>query len=177
MAAQDKVVAYVGQGKGKNLSSLGDLLTQVASMSDVKPEKAEGLSPSTTLSAPFSGSKIKIKNVVNKINGLVNEYVTLANGVRSRWPVGLGKYLLEKTNNAMSQKGVLQVDKIDGNNGNWVFMNGRAVGLSNKLNDFESIAVRMGHYETTLAKLTASLSGKTNKVKHFKAKPPRWPGN
>merc|ERR1711924_588183 len=51
--------------------------------------------------------------------------------------------------------GVLQVDKVEGHSGNWVFVNGHAVGLSNKLNDFEGLAVRMGHYEATLAKLTA----------------------
>merc|ERR1712028_219728 len=108
VSTEAKVVEYVGKGKGKNLSSLGDLLVNVAAMSAVKP----------------------------------------------------GKYLLEKTNNAMSAKGVLQVDKVDGKSGNWVFLNGRAVGLSNKLNDFEGLAVRMANYEATLAKLTATLSGK-----------------
>jgi len=93
--------------------------------------------------------------------------------------MGLGKYLLFKLNASMSAKGALQVDKVDGKSGNWVFLNGHAVGLSNKLNDFESLAVRMGHYEATLAKLTATLSGK-----HIKpdkqltyAKPPEWEGN
>merc|ERR1740130_1644943 len=160
VTAEDKVVEYVGKGKGRNLSSLGDLLTQIAALSDVKPGKAEGLSPSSTLTTPFSGDKVKVKNSVNKINGLVNEFVTVANGVRERWPMGLGKYLLAKANNAMSEKGVLQVDKIDDKSGNWVFVNGHAVGLSNKLNDFEGLAVRMGAYESTLAKLTATLSGK-----------------
>merc|ERR1712166_840559 len=160
VTAEDKVVEYVGKGKGRNLSSLGDLLTQIAALSDVKPGKAEGLSPSSTLTTPFSGDKVKVKNSVNKINGLVNEFVTVANGVRERWPMGLGKYLLAKANNAMSEKGVLQVDKIDDKSGNWVFVNGHAVGLSNKLNDFEGLAVRMGHYESTLAKLTAALAGK-----------------
>merc|ERR1711865_478921 len=137
VSAEAKVVEYVGKGKGKNLSSLGDPLVNVAAMSAVKPGKAEGLSPSSTLRAPFSGAKVTIKNSVNKINGLVNEFVTL-----------------------MSAKGVLQVDKVDGKSGNWVFLNGRAVGLSNKLNDFEGLAVRMANYEATLAKLTATLSGK-----------------
>merc|ERR1711924_43210 len=61
---------------------------------------------------------------------------------------------------SMLGKGVLQVDKVSNHAGNFVFINGRAVGLSNKLNDFESIAVRMAKYESTLAKLTAHLSGK-----------------
>merc|ERR1740130_1875375 len=179
VTASDKVVEYVGKGKGRNLSSLGDLLVNVAGLSSVKPGKAEGLSPSSTLTTPFSGDKVKVKNSVNKINGLVNEFVTVANGVRERWPMGLGKYLLEKTNNAMSEKGVLQVDKVDGKSGNWVFLNGHAVGLSNKLNDFEGLAVRMGAYESTLAKLTATLSGKHIKPakQMVYAKAPEWQGN
>merc|ERR1712100_410516 len=75
-------------------------------------------------------------------------------------PMGLGKYLLNKLEHSMHKKGVLQVDKIEGKPGNFVFMNGHAVGLSNKFNDFEGLAVRMGPYEATLAKLTAALSGK-----------------
>jgi len=179
ITAEDKIVDYVGKGKGKNLSSLGDLLVNVAATSAIKPQKAEGISPSSSLAAPFSGNKIAIKNSVNKINGLVNEFIEVANSCRERWPMGLGKYLLFKLNASMSAKGALQVDKVDGKSGNWVFLNGHAVGLSNKLNDFESLAVRMGHYEATLAKLTATLSGK-----HIKpdkqltyAKPPEWEGN
>merc|ERR1711924_152772 len=33
----------MGKGKGKNLSSIGDLLTQVAALSQVKIKKAEGV--------------------------------------------------------------------------------------------------------------------------------------
>merc|ERR1712031_111474 len=119
-----------------------------------------GLSPSDSLPAIFTADRVKIDNKVSKINGLVNEYVNLVNGVRMRWPMGLGKYLLLKLEASMKEKGVLQVDKIDEKSGNWVFLNGHAVGLSNKLNDFESLAVRMAHYEASLAKLTAVLSGK-----------------
>merc|ERR1711908_55673 len=97
---------------------------------------------------------------VSKINGLVNEYTGNTNAVRGRWPMGLGKYLLSKLEESMLEKGVLQVDKVSEESGNFVFLNGHAVGLSNKLNDFESLAVRMAHYEQTLAKLTAALSGK-----------------
>merc|ERR1712230_194929 len=117
---------------------------------------------------------------MGKINGLVHEYVNICNGVRNRWPMGLGKYLLLKLEGSMTKKGVLQVDKISEKSGNWVFMNGHAVGLSNKLNDFEGLAVRMAHYESTLAKLTAKLSGKVHKPivkKPVYAKPPEWSGN
>merc|ERR1711939_462545 len=127
----DKLHKYIGEGNGKNLSSLGDLLSNIASMSNVVAKKAEGLAPpGGKLKAVFSGDDIKVDNSVSK-------------------------------------KGVLQVDKVEGHSGNWVFVNGHAVGLSNKLNDFEGLAVRMGHYEATLAKLTASLTGKAGKpAKH-----------
>merc|ERR1711939_250484 len=122
----------------------------------------------------------KLKEYVNKGNGLVNEYSGVTNAVRARWPMGLGKYLLLKLEESMLGKGALQVDKASNHAGNFVFLNGRAVGLSNKLNDFESLAVRMGHYEATLAKLTASLAGKKHSPagkKPFAVSPPEWPGN
>merc|ERR1712146_812433 len=126
------------------------------------------------------GKKIKVSNSVTKINGLVNEYTGVINAVRARWPMGLGKYLLLKLEESMLGKGVLQVDKVSNHAGNFVFLNGRAVGLSNKHNVFESLAVRMGHYEATLAKLTASLAGRKHSPagkKPFSVAPPEWPGN
>merc|ERR1712100_418000 len=173
--------AYVVKGKGKNLSSLGDLLTTVAGLSSVKAQKAEGLGAGAkSIPAIFSAKKVKVKAMLTKINGLVNEYTGVINAVRARWPMGLGKYLLLKLEESMLTKGVLQVDKVSNHAGNWVFLNGRAVGLSNKLNDFESLAVRMGHYEATLAKLTAALAGKKHKPagkKPYSVPAPEWPGN
>jgi len=173
-----KLGDYTAKGKGKNLSSLGDLLTSIAALSDVKPQPAEGLSASSSLSTPFSGSKVKVDNKVTKINYMVNEFVSSCNQVRMRWPMGLGKYLLLKLQSSMSGKGVLQVDKIDEKSGNFVFLNGHSVGLSNKLNDFEDLAVSMGAYEKTLAKLTSELSGSVKKVlaKRAMATPPEWDG-
>merc|ERR1719359_1889490 len=97
-AAEQQINAYVAKGKGKNLNSLGDLLTNVAGMSKVTPTKQEGLSPSDHIPSIFTG---------------------MANG-------GV------KIDNKVAEKA-----------GNWVYINGHAVGLSNKLNDFESLAVRM----------------------------------
>merc|ERR1711998_521801 len=114
VTATEKLAKYVGAGKGKNLSSLGDLLVNIAAMSAVKPAKAEGISPSSTLPEVFSGGSVKVDNSINKINGLVNEFVTVSNSCRQRWPMGLGKYLLLKLEASMSEKGVLQVDKIEG---------------------------------------------------------------
>merc|ERR1719199_361679 len=181
VTAGDKLKQYVIKGKGKNLSSLGDLLSTVAGLSHVKAVKAEGVGAGASkIPAIFTSKKIKVSNSVTKINGLVNEYTGVINAVRARWPMGLGKYLLLKLEESMLGKGVLQVDKVSNHAGNWVFLNGRAVGLSNKLNDFESLAVRMGHYEATLAKLTASLAGKKHSPagkKPFAVSPPEWPGN
>merc|ERR1719182_768018 len=180
VTAGDKLKDYVIKGKGKNLSSLGDLLTTVAGLSAVKAQKAEGLGAGAkTIPAIFSARKVKVKAMLTKINGLVNEYTGVINAVRARWPMGLGKYLLLKLEESMLAKGVLQVDKVSNHAGNFVFVNGRAVGLSNKLNDFESLAVRMGHYEATLAKLTAALAGKGRNPakKAYSVKPPEWPGN
>jgi len=181
VTAGDKLKDYVIKGKGKNLSSLGDLLTTVAGLSAVKAQKAEGLGAGAkSIPAIFSAKKVKVKAMLTKINGLVNEYTGVINAVRARWPMGLGKYLLLKLEESMLGKGVLQVDKVSNHAGNWVFLNGRAVGLSNKLNDFESLAVRMGHYEATLAKLTAALAGKKHKPagkKPYSVPAPEWPGN
>jgi len=179
VTAGDNLSEYTRKGAGKNLSSLGDLLNSVALLSAVKPQPAEGLSPSGELPLMFSSATIKVDNKVTKINGMVNEFVETANTVRMRWPMGLGKYLLNKLEASMNGKGVLQVDKIDEKEGNWVFLNGHSVGLSNKLNDFEELAVQMGAYEATLAKITAELSGKTTKVlnKRAYAKAPEWKGN
>merc|ERR1711907_31107 len=172
VTAGDKLKQYVIKGKGKNLSSLGDLLSTVAGLSHVKAVKAEGVGA--------GGDSVPAIFNSTKINGLCNEYSGVTNAVRARWPMGLGKYLLLKLEESMLGKGVLQVDKVSNHAGNFVFLNGRAVGLSNKLNDFESLAVRMGHYEATLAKLTASLAGRKHSPagkKPFSVAPPEWPGN
>merc|ERR1712110_273621 len=114
---------------------------------------------------------------MGKINGLVNEYSMVVNQVRARWPLGLGKYLLMKFEESMSKKGVLQVNKVGGKSGNFVFVNGRTVGLSNKLSDFESLAVKMVRYEGALSKLTANLASKVKGKKPTTVKPPEWQGN
>lgn len=182
VTAEQEIVNYVGKGKGKNLSSLGDLLVNIAAVADVKPQKSEGVfagDEGSTITSVFSNDKITIDAGVSEVNGLVYEFVGIAHGVRERWPMGLGKYLLSKLEDSMKGSGCLQVDKITQKSGNWVFINGHAVGLSNKLNDFESLAVRMQHYEATLAKLTAEISGK----KAQPAKPgfylpkPEWSGD
>jgi len=179
VAAMDKITDYTAKGKGRNLSSIGDLLTTVGALSAVKAPKAEGLGMGGKILPPvFSGKDIKVKGAVARINGLVNEYATSAAQVRARWPMGLGKYLLDKLQVSMEGKGVLQVDKVSGKAGNFVYVNGRSVGLSNKLSDFAALASRMSVYEAVLAKLTSKLTvGPKTKPKAFSAKPPEWQGN
>merc|ERR1711871_1756262 len=180
VSARGKLSKYVKKG-GKNLSSLGELMTAVAALSGVKVPKAEGIgSGASSIPAIFSAKDVKVSNIASKINGLVNEYSGVLARVRRVWPKGLGKYLLMKLEESMLAKGVLQVDKVSGKKGNFVFVNGRTVGLSNKLNDFESLAVHMKKYEATLAALTAKLAGKVSRhnKKHIAyVKPPAWKGD
>merc|ERR1712097_112360 len=127
----------------------------------------------------YAGKKIKEAKSLSKINGLVNEFTRSVGQVRMRWPLGLGKYLLDKLEESMMTRGVLEVDKIAGKRGNFVFINGRSVGLSNKLNDFSKLSSGMTAYESTLAKLTAQLT-KSSKGKKpagkIVVKPPEWQG-
>merc|ERR1711998_787541 len=158
VSSADKVEDYVSKGKGRALSSIGDLLGTVAGMGAVHAKPAEGLGMGgSTLPQIFSGDEIKVSNAVAAINGLVNEYTTCALQVRQRWPMGLGKHLMDKLEESMTGKGVLQVDKVEGKSGNFVYVNGRSVGLSNKLSDFASLAARMTTYESVLAKLTSKI--------------------
>merc|ERR1712054_386204 len=154
VSAADKIADYVGEGKGRGLSSIGDLLQTVAAI-----------------------GAVKVPNAVAKINGLVNEFTVSAKQGRERWPMGLGKYLLDKPEESMMGKGVLQVDKVDGKPGNYVFVNGHSVGLSNKLSDFASLAAKMTTYESVLAKLTSKLTVGPHTSAKVYAKPPEWQGN
>merc|ERR1711898_28023 len=177
VSSADLVIDYRKKGKnGRNLSSVGDLLQTISALGAVKPPKAVGLGMGgKTIPSIFKSYNIKVGNNVAAINGLVNEYSTSCAQVRARWPMGLGKYLLDKLEESMLAKGVLQVDKVPGKAGNFVYMNGRSVGLSNKLNDFAKLAARMSIYESVLAKLTAKLSV-PHKPAKFYAKAPEWQG-
>merc|ERR1711959_780086 len=177
VASADKVIDYRKKGKnGRNLSSIGDLLQTVAALGAVRPPKAEGVGMGgDKIPTIFTGKTLKVPGAVAAINGLVNEYSTSCSQVRMRWPMGLGKYLMDKLEEVMLDKGILQVDKVSGKAGNFVYMNGRSVGLSNKLNDFAKLAARMSVYESVLAKLTAKLS-MPHKPAKFYAKPPEWEG-
>merc|ERR1712072_261217 len=161
-----------------NLSSVGDLLRAIALNGAVKAPKAMGLGMGgNKLRSVFSGKAIKVKNSV-AAHGLVNEYTNACKTVRANWPMGLGKYLMDRLETSMLSKGVLQVDKVSGKKGHYVYINGRSVGLSNKLNDFASLAARMSVYENVLAKLTAKLPSTSAGMHRMKnVMPPQWKGN
>merc|ERR1711998_522219 len=131
-AAADKIADYLQKGKGRNLSSVGDLLNSISAVSGTRTKPAQGPGfGGDSIPLVFSGSEVKVDNAVSKINGLVNEYIDQISQVKSRWRLGLGKYLVSKLEIAM------------GKAGNYVFMNAHSVGLSSKLSDFEGLAVRM----------------------------------
>merc|ERR1712054_473943 len=177
VAAADLVEDYVVKGKGRGLSSIGDLLTGIGSMEAVHAPLKEGLGMGgTELPTIFSGETLHVSGAVAAINGLVDEYTDACVQVRDRWPMGLGKYLLSKLEVSMADKGVLQVDKVEGKSGNYVFINGRSVGLSNKLSDFSDLAAKMTTYESVLAKLTAKIVPPTTPQPFF-APGPEWEGN
>merc|ERR1711977_78892 len=174
--AADKISDYVAKGKGRGLGSIGDLLKTVGSRANVKVGKAEGVGAgASSIPLIFSSKYVKVSNPVNKINWLVDEYIKLLAEVQQRWPMGLGKYLLSKVEGNMQKAGVLEVDRISGKAGNFVFINAHSVGLSSKLSDFEKLAVRMTHYQSTLAKMTGKLAQKHKKMRaKLVVKPPEW---
>merc|ERR1719174_3640933 len=174
--AADQVQDYLAKGKGRNLSSLGDLLKSIGALKDVKALAAKGVGfGGKTIELPFSGSIVKADDSVSKVNGLVNEYLGMMTGVKARWPLGLGKYLIAKLEVAMQGTGALEVDKISDKAGNFVFINAHAVGLSSKLSDFETLAVRMTHYEKMLSTMTAKLPA-TKLAGKIVIGPPQWQG-
>merc|ERR1712159_919771 len=177
VSAADKVEDYVTEGKGRGLSSIGDLLLTIGAQGAVHAPAEEGVGMGgDELPEIFSGKNIKVSNAVGAINGLVNAYTEACGQVRNRWPMGLGKYLLDRLEISMTGKGVLQVDKVEGKSGNFVYINGRSVGLSNKMSDFSVLASRMSTYESVLAKLTAKIEVPKKPAK-FYAGPPEWEGN
>ena len=177
VAAADLITDSVTKGKGRGLSAIGDLLVSVAAMGAVKATPAEGLGDgSDHIPQIFSGGEVQVSNAVAAINGLVNEYTDIANQVEERWPMGLGKYLMDRLEMSMMEKGVLMVDKVEGKSGNMVFINGHSVGLSNKLDEFSTLAASMNSYESVLAKLTAKITAPVI-PSPVEAPPPEWQGN
>merc|ERR1711998_659052 len=82
---------------GKGLSSIGDLLMQIAIVSEIKTKPTEGLSAGGgELTPAFGGDFVPDVKEITKVNGLCDEYYKVRANVDGAWPYGLGKYLLMK---------------------------------------------------------------------------------
>merc|ERR1711988_583232 len=151
-AGQDTILEYIQKGGGsrKGLNSIGDFLQSVAVVPEVKE--------------------------INKVNGLCDEYMQVYAAVRARWPYGIGKYMLVKLADSMTKEGVLRVGSKSGSSGQWVMMNAKTLGLSNKLDEFDSIAVRITHYQDFLDKLSAVLPHKKI-IAPYSVPPPEYQGD
>merc|ERR1711959_309290 len=173
------IIDYTTKNSGRGLSSVGDFLTTVASLSQVRTKPWEGPGAGGKKMLPlFGGKSVPVSQSWSKTNGLCNEYTKAMTLVRQRWPLGLGHYLLGKVQASMQKNGLLTVGKVTGKSGQMVFVNGHAIGLSNKLADFDKLACRAKEYQTFLHHLTAKLPKKIKKKgkKAFNVKPPEWSG-
>jgi len=177
-AADDKIIDFVQSSKGyRNLMSIGDFLQTVAIAAKSKTDVAYGIGAGLGAIAPaFGGAPVKESAAKTKTDGLVNEYTLLFTQVRMRWGMGLGKYLLAKLNESMAGKGVLTVGKKFDAEGQFVYVSGNKLGLSNKLSDLQSIAAPLVAYQAYLSKLTSKLPANVQQVK-FYVPPPEWDGN
>merc|ERR1711988_234030 len=176
-AAQDIIIDYVQKGEGKGLSALGDLLMQIAIVSEVHTEPALGLSAGGGEITPaFGGEIVPDVKEISKVNGLCDEYYNVRSMVDPGWPYGLGKYLLGKVSESMAAGGVLTVGKKEGAAGQWVYINSEAVGLADNMADFADVGVRITAYQDFLAKLSASLP-QIQVAKPIVVPPPEWEGN
>merc|ERR1712031_86612 len=166
-ATAASIIDYTTKNSGRGLSSVGDFLTTVASISNVRTKAFEGPGAGGKTVLPlFGGLKIKVSASWSKTNGLVNEYTKAMTMVRQRWPLGLGHYLLGKVQSSMQKNGLLTVGKVTGKSGQMVFVNGHAIGLSNHLTDFDKLACKAKAYQAYLHALTSKLPTKSkNKMK------------
>merc|ERR1712178_368532 len=164
---------YCGAADNKIIN----FLQTVAIASKSKTDVAYGIGAGLGSIAPaFGGSPVKEHSSKTKTDGLVNEYTLLFTQVRMRWGMGLGKYLLAKLNEAMASKGVLTVGKKYDAEGQFVYVAGTKLGLSNKLSDLQTIAAPLVKYQAYLSKLTSKLPANVQQVKFF-VPPPEWQGN
>lgn len=182
LASKSKIIQYAFSNHGANLQSIGDFLKSVALVSAVRPRKVVGVGlGGPTIPELFTGKRMKLPYQRNKINGLVNEYTVIVTQVRQRWPWGIGKYIMDRIDVAMQNKGILEVAKLSGRSGQFVFLNAHSLGLSASLPSWKRLAARISDYSAALEKLSRALpttvSSRTRIPKPFRAKPPQWQGN
>jgi len=173
------IIDYVQKNNGRGLFSLGDLLTTVAAMSVVHTTAAEGMGMGGDKVMPiFGGDNLKVSSKLSKTNGLVDEWSEAMQMVRTRWPYGIGHYLLSKVQYAMQNEGMLTVGSVADKDGQYVYVNGHAIGLSNKLDTLTSLAASAKDYQGMLKKLTTDLPKKKKVAKKEYFVPGKeWQGN
>merc|ERR1712167_450517 len=173
------IIDYTTKEDGKGLFSLGDVLTTVAAVSGYHTKGAEGVGFGGDKVPPiFGGKLIPVSTALSKANGLVDEWSKAMSMVRSRWPIGIGHYLLSKVQYAMQNEGLLTIGSIADKDGQYVYVNGHALGLSNKLDTLEALATSAKSYQSFLHKLTTKppKKKKAHKKKFF-VPGKEWEGN
>jgi hypothetical protein len=166
-SAADEIIDYTSKYNGKGLFALGDMLGMVAGLSGSKTAPAEGVGAGgSKVPHIFSSKKFKVSSSFTKTNGLVTEWSKVLAMVRSRWPYGIGHYLLGKIQYAMQNKGLLSVGEIEEKSGQFVHINAHAIGLSNRWSTLTKFASRSTDYQDFLTKLTAKLPKKMKVVKY-----------
>lgn len=183
-AAADKIIDVAQAGKGRSLSSIGDLLQEVSTFEfDSKQETEVPFFGAKEIPMIFSGESVAVdtKSSTSQINLIVQKYQEVLSMGKQHWPMGLGHYLLCKVEVAMAKSGVLEVDKIDAGTGQYVFINSQAVGLSSHMDTFQKLAVKMPYFQKTLASVAASVHAHTENARMAGHKsmvpPPEWEGN
>lgn len=177
-SGSSKILTYTTANSGRGMSSVGDALATIASFSGSRTKGSRGIAGGLKSIMPlFGGKKIKGDSAISRYNGLVDEYTRIMTFVRRRWPYGLGRYLLSKLEQSMQKTGALKYTKLAGKNGQHVIVNARAIGLSNRMHDFDKLAVSTQKFQASLKKLAAKLpkSLKTSSVQY--APPVWWKGN
>jgi hypothetical protein len=177
-AAQSKIMDYIQGGKGKRLMSLGDFLQSVAIISKTQTKPEAGVSHGAGSVQPaFGGKPLKDSATINQVNGLANEFMRVYTQVRQRWPDGIGKYLLVKLADSMAKEGILSIGEKAGTAGKWVSVSGKALGLSNRVEEFEKLGVHINHYQKSLVHLQQHLPKTKNIAVPLKVLAPEWNGN
>jgi len=157
-AMSDEIIDYTTKYQGKGLFSLGDLLGTVAAFSNVKTKATEGIGAGgDKVNGIFDGKLIPVPTSFTKANGLVSEWTKILSMVRSRWPYGLGHYLLGKVQFAMQKEGILTVGSVPDQQGEYVYVNPQSIGLANRLAELSALACRSARYQTAVVKLAAKL--------------------
>jgi len=174
------IIEYTMKEGGKGLFSLGDLLGTVASLSSYHTKAAEGIGFGGDKVPPvFGGDLITVSTPLSKANGLVNEWSKAMSMVRTRWPIGIGHYLLGKVQYAMQNQGLLTVGSISERDGQFVYINAHTIGLSNRLPELEKLAAKTTKYQHFLTNLTKKLPKKKKVAKkpYFVPMKKEWQGD